>query len=51
MSCRKNVPPQAIVEAVERAGLGAELVTEDSPKSDMNQSFWQQEPSPAAYVH
>lgn len=36
-----DVPPREIVEAVERAGLGAELVTEGSPKSDVDQSFWQ----------
>jgi Cd2+/Zn2+-exporting ATPase len=36
-----NVPPRAIIEAVERAGLGAEVAREDSPRSDINTPFWQ----------
>ena len=35
------VPTNAIIGAVERAGLSAELVTEGSPKSDIDQPFWQ----------
>ena len=36
-----DVPTQAIVDAVERAGLGAQLVTEDSEEREPAQTFWQ----------
>ena len=36
-----NVSTQAIVQAVKRAGLGAERITEDSKKDEQAQSFWQ----------
>src|SRR5689334_12713509 len=37
----KEVSVESIVEAVERAGLGAQVISGDSPKSEPSQTSWQ----------
>lgn len=37
----KDVPPKAVIEAVERAGLGAEVLKDDAPRSDLSKPIWQ----------
>ncbi len=37
----EDVSPKAIIEAVERAGLGAEILRDDARRGDVNKPFWQ----------
>jgi Cd2+/Zn2+-exporting ATPase len=37
----QDVSPQAVVKAVERAGLGAEVVTAESPQVEGARTFWE----------
>jgi len=37
----QEISPRAVVKAVERAGLGAEIVTDEAPRTEIGGPFWE----------